>query len=295
MAAHRDALIAVVDEVAGAVDLMVGPWPGDGHPDHAAVGEACRVACDGAGTALLEYPVWMWHWSTPLTPGSTANSSPCPHAALRVAKRRAIAAHRSQTEPVTGAPVLADHVLAHFEREVEVYIDHREPVGPNRRRPPRRSSTRCMPPHPDTTRGTSGATPPSGCGTRRYRQARRPALSKLLRARMLDRRADVDAVVVLCAHVTAMDCSAHAIAEAQASHPALVGVESGRQVPEDIPTAEGPYDLIVLSELGYYFDVEALRRLVVRLREVWADDGRLMAVHWTGTLDHVLPPGRPTT
>jgi LmbE family N-acetylglucosaminyl deacetylase len=40
-------------------------WRGDGHPDHEAVGRAAAVAAQRAGSKLLEYPVWMWHWARP--------------------------------------------------------------------------------------------------------------------------------------------------------------------------------------------------------------------------------------
>ena len=40
-------------------------WRGDGHPDHEAVGRATAVAAERTGAALLEYPVWMWHWAAP--------------------------------------------------------------------------------------------------------------------------------------------------------------------------------------------------------------------------------------
>jgi LmbE family N-acetylglucosaminyl deacetylase len=40
-------------------------WSGDGHPDHEAVGRAAVHAAQRAGTVVLEYPVWMWHWAQP--------------------------------------------------------------------------------------------------------------------------------------------------------------------------------------------------------------------------------------
>lgn len=40
-------------------------WRGDGHPDHEAVGRAAAAAAGSAGSVLLEYPVWMWHWAVP--------------------------------------------------------------------------------------------------------------------------------------------------------------------------------------------------------------------------------------
>ena len=51
----------VAAEVAGA-DVVLAPWSGDGHPDHEACGRAARA---GLAAAVLEYPVWAWHWAEP--------------------------------------------------------------------------------------------------------------------------------------------------------------------------------------------------------------------------------------
>jgi SAM-dependent methyltransferase len=48
-------------------------------------------------------------------------------------------------------------------------------------------------------------------------------------------------------------------------------------------------DLIVLSELAYYFDCDELARLAARLGETLCNGGTLIAVHWLGSSpDHVL-------
>lgn len=48
-------------------------------------------------------------------------------------------------------------------------------------------------------------------------------------------------------------------------------------------------DLIVFSEVGYYFDVQSLSGLARRLAGLLRSQGELMAVHWRGhSADHVL-------
>jgi SAM-dependent methyltransferase len=48
-------------------------------------------------------------------------------------------------------------------------------------------------------------------------------------------------------------------------------------------------DLIVLSEIAYYFDSRRLTELAHKLGEVLREDGTLIAVHWLGeSRDHVL-------
>ena len=52
---------------------------------------------------------------------------------------------------------------------------------------------------------------------------------------------------------------------------------------------EGTFDLIVLSEIGYYFPLEALRNLAEDLVRRLRAGGVLLAVHWLGSSkDHVL-------
>lgn len=51
----------------------------------------------------------------------------------------------------------------------------------------------------------------------------------------------------------------------------------------------GVFDLIVLSEIGYYFDPTALADLVTRLEASLAPGGTLLGVHWLGVShDHLL-------
>jgi len=50
-----------------------------------------------------------------------------------------------------------------------------------------------------------------------------------------------------------------------------------------------PFDLIVFSEVGYYFDIESLSVLARRLADALCANGELIAVHWRGhSSDHVL-------
>lgn len=54
----------------------------------------------------------------------------------------------------------------------------------------------------------------------------------------------------------------------------------------------GRFDLIVFSEIGYYFEDDALTALARRLAEHLSPRGELLAAHWLGTSeDHVLHGG----
>jgi protein-L-isoaspartate O-methyltransferase len=49
------------------------------------------------------------------------------------------------------------------------------------------------------------------------------------------------------------------------------------------------FDLIVFSEVGYYFDVESLWSIARQLADSLSSQGEFMAVHWRGhSADHIL-------
>jgi SAM-dependent methyltransferase len=114
---------------------------------------------------------------------------------------------------------------------------------------------------------------------RRYRAAFEPgcAIGELTR-RLAER----------CDRVVALDASPTAAARAALRCADRDGVEvlTG-EVPRDWP--ESVFDLIVLSEIGYYFDVPTLRELRERAVSSLEPGGTLLAVHWRGTSqDHLL-------
>ncbi|RZI56997.1 MAG: PIG-L family deacetylase [Rubrivivax sp.] len=58
----------LVDALAAQLrpdDVVITTWRRDGHPDHEATGRACAQATRRVGAALLEMPVWTWHWAQP--------------------------------------------------------------------------------------------------------------------------------------------------------------------------------------------------------------------------------------
>ena len=54
---------------------------------------------------------------------------------------------------------------------------------------------------------------------------------------------------------------------------------------------EGPFDLIVLSEVGYYLSPDDLDRTVDRVLETLDDDGVLVACHWRHPDDDAVTDG----
>ena len=88
-----------------------------------------------------------------------------------------------------------------------------------------------------------------------------------------------------CRELLAVDCSPTAVARARERLAGIphVRVEQ-RSVPESIP--EGPFDLVVCSEVLYYWSAPLLRTALDRLRALLAPGGALLAVHWRGPVRH---------
>ena len=112
-----------------------------------------------------------------------------------------------------------------------------------------------------------------------YRRAFEPACSiGVLTAALAER----------CDEVQAVDIAPSAVAAARKRCADLPGVTIDcadvlRQCPD------GPFDLIIFSELGYYFEEEPLKRIAEALGTRLEAGGELLAVHWLGTSqDHLL-------
>jgi SAM-dependent methyltransferase len=86
-------------------------------------------------------------------------------------------------------------------------------------------------------------------------------------------------LVPLCDEVRAVDVSEKAVAAARSR---LAGFPHARverrRLPEQTP--EGPFDLIVVSEVLYYWPKEVMLAALRRFEEVLAPGGVLLAVHW---------------
>lgn len=90
----------------------------------------------------------------------------------------------------------------------------------------------------------------------------------------------------VCDRITAIDVSKTALARARrrlAGHP-NVRFETGA-FPRDFPALEG-LDLVVLSEVAYYWSDADLDLAAQRIAERLISGGRLILVHWTGKTDY---------
>ncbi|WP_411851319.1 class I SAM-dependent DNA methyltransferase [Stenotrophomonas sp. LGBM10] len=87
-----------------------------------------------------------------------------------------------------------------------------------------------------------------------------------------------------CDALLATDISADALADAARSTRAWPQVRLQQAShPQDWP--DGTFDLIVVSEVGYYLPGPALQQMARQLRHSLAEDGLLLACHWRPPFD----------
>lgn len=107
------------------------------------------------------------------------------------------------------------------------------------------------------------------------------------------------ALAARCGEVLASDGSARAVRHAVDRTRSLHNVRvEERRLPADWPLTAGRFDLIVLSEIGYFLDAHELRELAACCRQTLAEGGTLVACDWridfaerrssTGTVHTVL-------
>ncbi|MGV8858653.1 PIG-L family deacetylase [Rhodoglobus sp.] len=286
--ALRDETGALRDGIVGALasgqgrTLIAATWRGDGHGDHRVVGEICADVARAHGVSLVEYPIWLWHWSSPedpRTPWSDLRTMTLT-ADERDAKRRAIAAHESQISPLSeregDEAILRPEFVEHFERPMEAYvITEREPSNDG-------TLTREF-----FDEFYAGKTDPWGFESRWYEQRKRDlTLASLPRERFANALELGCSIGVLSAQL-AQRCDALLATEialapleiarqrlAEHPHVTFRHVESAEEWPD------GTYDLIVMSEVGYYFDSDALDRVLSRVTKSLAPAGVLVVCHW---------------
>ena len=119
------AIVAALDRFGCKV--LLAPWRHDPHGDHVAAHRMAVAAASQAGVRHLAYPVWGW-----TLPAAAALWGPAPAgwrldvSAVLPAKRRAIAAHRSQYDGVIeddpGGFQMAASFRALFETQYETFL-----------------------------------------------------------------------------------------------------------------------------------------------------------------------------
>ncbi|MDT3346069.1 PIG-L family deacetylase [Microbacterium aquilitoris] len=275
---HRDAIGAALRAALRGSDahLVVVPWVGDGHRDHRVAAEVTAEVCADLGVPWREYPIWLWHWGSPDdVPWGDLEVVPLDESTA-VLKRAATHRHRSQIAPLSSA--LGDEVMlhegmqAHFDRPFEVFV---RPAGPSLAEGFFEDFYR------------RNGDDPWGFESRWYEQRKRSiALASLPRARYasaLELGCSTGVLTELladrCDAVHAVDIADAPLEIARRRLGDREGVRLDRlALPGEWPA--GTFDLVVLSEVGYYWNSADLAVAIGRIRRAMDAGGHLIACHW---------------
>ncbi len=89
-----------------------------------------------------------------------------------------------------------------------------------------------------------------------------------------------------CDHLLASDFSPGALASARDRTAALENVRIAvHALPDEWPSSDGPFDLIVVSELGYFLDAEAMQSVAAHCDASLSENGVLVACNWRPDFD----------
>ena len=275
-----EAVSTLVDVISedGRKTLLVAPWRGDRHPDHEAAGRAAAIAAERTDARLLEYPIWLWHWAAPDAAPWGGMRALTLDPAAGAAKEAALEQHTSQVRPLSPAAgdevLLTADLLAHFRRDREVFVQpdleadsedvdsafddlHQENDDPwsvvtswfERRK--RELTLAALP-------------------DEHYGQAIEIGCSLGLLARDLAAR---------CDELVALDRSHVAVERARHHLRDVPNVQVGAAVvPRDWPS--GTFDLVVVSEVGYFLSPLELEGLLARVRSSLSPRGHVVLCHW---------------
>jgi len=297
VSANRDAISAALrDLIPEAPALLVAPWRGDGHADHTAVGEICAGFARDSGLDLLEYPVWLWHWAAPddaVVPWDRF-AALAPRGDALARKRNAIAAYASQAEPLSDQPgdeaMLLEPFLEQFRGRRELFV-REPPLPPDTVADEARAAT-------DEAAANPLGAPyfeamydrsddPWGFTDRWYETRKRAVTLASLPDERYGSALEIGCSIGVltaqlaqrCDTVLAVDVSRAAVERARArlSSEPHVTVELA-DVASAFPL--GPFDLVVVSEVGYYFETDVLDRVLAEAQASLADGGTVLLCHW---------------
>lgn len=296
---------------SGSRPLIVAPWRGDGHRDHRIAGELATALATELDLALVEFPIWLWHWADTddaTLPWAEARIVPL-DATAHGAKIAAMDAYPSQTEPLSHAPgdeaIVDHHHLQHYARRFEVLFPNGRALDLAATAASDAGASAADTGITDTADAGSADVSsrskesfedhyrdhPDGWdfGSWYEERKRRVLLAALprqrydsilelgcatgvLTERLADRSDDVLGVDI-----------AEAPLEIARRRVPSARFERGT-LPDDWPS--GRFDLVVLSEVGYYLSEADLDRVIDRLLDSLTPGGSVVACHWRHPDDH---------
>ncbi|MET4093615.1 bifunctional PIG-L family deacetylase/class I SAM-dependent methyltransferase [Arthrobacter sp. UYCu712] len=265
---------------------LVAPYRHDGHPDHEVLGSVAAEVAGAGGHGLLEYPIWYWLWAGPADPAWQSWLRLPLDRAEQQAKAAAMDSHTSQVRALSGQPgdevLLPPAFLQHFERPFETFAWQRPAAAAGA---------------PDGYAAADAARifdavhhredDPWQYTTSWYEQRKRSLTLAALPGRDYEAGLEIGCSIGTlsvdlaqrCRSFLAVDASGTALAHA-AERLAHLPAARTRQltVPQEWP--EGSFDLIVVSEVGYYLAPAELSELLAKVKAALQPGGTLALCHW---------------
>ena len=264
-------------------DTFVVPWRRDPHEDHRATWEICEAVRQRMQAAIrwIEYPIWMWEARNVVELPRPEEVIPW---ALDVngeleAKEAAIRSHASQWAGVIsddpGGVQLPENVIALFLRPREIFF-----ALPDKRfRSLDQQYFEAVYDHDSD---------PWNFTTSAYEQAKYAATVAALPATAYERALEIGCSIgvltallaPLCREIVAVDIAPRPL---EIARERLRGQDHVRfeqmTIPDRFP--EGRFDLILLSEVGYYWNPDDLQLAIQRIESALQPGGTLVLVHYT--------------
>ena len=320
---HQVEAVAAIDDLVRPGTLVIAPWTADGHPDHDAAGQAATRAVGlarerGQGpVALAHYLVWLGHWGQP--DDLPWAESVVVDATLEGLSRsdRALAEHRTQRQPLSPAqgdePLLTPEVLAPSRRGFTTLVLEAQELGVASPSATKRVERVEQVAEQAEVPGPEGPEPePVGrsfdamfaddddpwSSTSWYERRKRDLVLATLRQERYDRVLDLGCstgvLTTQLAHradaVVAVDASSRALAIAR--HSNVEGVAwIHAEAPAGVQDIEGDFDLVVLSEVGYFLAPFDLWLTLAAVLRRLAPGGELLLVHWRHPTEHIPSDG----
>ncbi|KQN89182.1 bifunctional PIG-L family deacetylase/class I SAM-dependent methyltransferase [Arthrobacter sp. Leaf69] len=297
LAAHRAEVIsalrqAIADETAESGLLaeqitLVAPYRHDGHTDHDTLGSAAAEAAGAGGHGLLEYPIWYWLWADAADPAWQSWLRLPLAPAEQQAKAAAMASHTSQVRALSGQSgdevLLPPSFLEHFERPFETFAWQR----PAARAAGTGGAYAAADAEGVFDAVHTGNDDPWQYTTSWYEHRKRSLTLAALPGRNYTAGLEIGCSIGTlsvelaqrCGTFLAVDASSAALAHAARRLEHLPAARTRHlTVPQDWP--EGRFDLIVVSEVGYYLAPGELAELFERVEATLLPGGTLALCHW---------------
>jgi LmbE family N-acetylglucosaminyl deacetylase len=294
VAAHETELECLLAPLVKPDMLVLAPWLHDFHPDHEACGRAAQKVCESAGAELVFYLFWTWHRRSIDVLAGVNLCRVELDAGLLAAKQAALCCHRSQLAHHSGEPILPESLLAPARRNFEIFISLGGADTGVCGVETQFDSLPAQAPGFFEAKYKRDSDPWDFANSQ-YEQRRYAATLAALQGRYFERAFEPGCSIGVltaklapfCGHLHATDVSPTAVESAKRRCAYLPNVEFAvGSVAEPPP---GCFDLIVLSELGYYFKKPQLFDIGAKLVQQLNSGGIFLAVHWLGVSpDHLL-------